>query len=337
MGGAPPLPGHPLQALRKGNRMRLTLTAVGTDHWGLADPILQYVVSVGATLAEVQMYDHGAEGVFALLARFKWPGTPRTLADLRGRMAEIGRERGLSIRTWAPGEHDRPPRLALCTTYQPEPAAAVLQAIRDGRLRAEAVAVVGNRPPCRAVAEQFGVPWHLAADGAGNPDHERMVQVFDECEADYIVLARYMRLVPASVCWRFAGGRIVNLHHGLLPAFPGARPYHDAYGRRMLTYGATVHFIVPELDAGDQIIHQDTFTVPPGTPLAEIIRRGEREHEPRCLVEGLRRVVEREVELHYHKVVTAARPPRPTAAPIPTPAQPRPLDAAAWHGQQSGR
>jgi formyltetrahydrofolate deformylase len=295
--------------------MRVTLTAVGADHWGLADPILHYLASAGATIAEVQMYDHGAEGAFALLARFKWPGTPPTLADLRGRMAELSRERGLSIRTWAPGEHDRPPRLALCTTYRPEPAAAVLQAIRDGRLRATAVAVVGNRPNCRAVAEQFGVPWHLVGDAEGNPDHERMVQVFDECEADYIVLARYMRLVPASVCRKFAGGRIVNLHHGLLPAFPGARPYQDAYGRRMLTYGATVHFIVPELDAGDQIIHQDTFTVPPGTPLAEIIRLGEREHEPRCLVEGLRRVVDREVELHYHKVVTAPRRPGPAPSP----------------------
>jgi formyltetrahydrofolate deformylase len=295
--------------------MRVTLTAVGTEHWGLADPILHYLASVGATLAEVQMYDHGPEGASALLARFQWPGTPPTLADLRGRMAEIGRERGLSIRAWAPGEHDRPPRLALCTTYRPEPAAAVLQAIRDGRLRAEAVALVGNRPHGRAVAEQFGVPWQLVGDAAGNPDHERMVQVFDECEADYIVLARYMRLVPPSVCSRFAGGRIINLHHGLLPAFPGARPYHDAYSHRMLTFGATVHFIVPELDAGEQIIHQDTFTVPPGTPLAEIIRQGEREHEPRCLVEGLRRVVGREVELHYHKVVAAAQRPGPAPGP----------------------
>ena len=81
-----------------------------------------------------------------------------------------------------------------------------------------------------------------------------------------------MRVLPASICWSFAGGRIINLHHGLLPAFPGAHPYRDAFSHRMLTYGATVHFIVPELDAGAQIIHQDTFTVPPGTPLDETLR-----------------------------------------------------------------
>ena len=71
----------------------------------------------------------------------------------------------------------------------------------------------------------------------------------------------------------------------------------------MLTYGATVHFIVPELDAGEQIVHQTTFTVPPGVPLDEVIRLGESDNEPRCLSEGLRRVVDREVELHFHRVV----------------------------------
>jgi len=179
--------------------------------------------------------------------------------------------------------------------------------VRDRRLAATPVAVVGNWPSCRAVAEQFGVDWHLIGDAKGLPDHERLVELLDHYEVDYVVLARYMRLVPPSVCWKFAGGRIVNLHHGLLPAFPGAQPYRDAYSHRMLTYGATVHFIVPELDAGDQIIHQDTFTVAPGTPLDEVIRIGTTDHEPNCLVEGLRRVLDREVELHFHKVVPKER------------------------------
>jgi formyltetrahydrofolate deformylase len=164
--------------------------------------------------------------------------------------------------------------------------------------------MIGNRPDCGSLAEEFGVPWHMIGDERGVPDNEALVEHFDQYDVDYVVLARYMRILPASTCWRFAGGRIVNLHHGLLPSFKGARPYHDAFAARMLTYGATVHFIVPELDAGEQIIHQDAFSVAPGTSLRDIIRRGSREHEPVCLVEGLRRVVEGQVELHFHRVVS---------------------------------
>ncbi len=288
--------------------MQVIITAVGPDNRGLADPIVHHVTSAGANIAEIQMYDHDAERVFAMLLRLDWPAEGAGVAELRRRMDAIGRDKGLSVRTWSRDEHARPPRLAVCVTHRPEPPLAVLRAIRDGRLRTEAAVLVGNRPTCRAVAEQFGVDWHLVGDAAGNPDNDRMVELFDQYEVDYIVLARYMRLVPPSVCWKFAGGRIVNLHHGLLPAFPGARPYHDAYGRRMLTYGATVHFIVPELDAGDQIIHQDTFTVPPGTPLAQVLHIGQTDHEPACLVEGLRRVLDREVALHFHKVIVPGRP-----------------------------
>jgi formyltetrahydrofolate deformylase len=112
-----------------------------------------------------------------------------------------------------------------------------------------------------------------------------------------------MRVLPAASCWKYAGGRIINLHHGLLPSFPGLRPYHEAYAARMLTFGATCHFIVPDLDAGNQIIYQSTFTVPPGMKLAEIERIGQEQNEPQCLVEGVRRVVAGEVQLHFHRVV----------------------------------
>jgi formyltetrahydrofolate deformylase len=283
--------------------MQVILTAVGPDNRGLADPLVHHVTTSGANIAEIQMYDHDEEKLFAMLMRIDWPAERLPVAGLRAAMDRIGEEKGLSVRTWARGEHDRPPRVALCVTYRTEPPLAILRAIRDGRLRATPAVMIGNRPACRAVAEQFGVDWHLVGDAGGVPDNDRLVGLFDRYEVDYIVLARYMRLVPPSVCWKFAGGRIINLHHGLLPAFPGAHPYRDAYSRRMLTYGATVHFIVPELDAGDQIIHQDTFTVAPGTPLEQIVRIGETDHEPTCLVEGLRRVIDGEVALHFHKVV----------------------------------
>jgi formyltetrahydrofolate deformylase len=139
--------------------------------------------------------------------------------------------------------------------------------------------------------------------GSGTPDDERMIALCDEHEVDFIVLARYMRILPPTSCWKYAGGRIINLHHGLLPSFPGMQPYHEAFASRMLTYGATCHFIVPELDAGCQIIYQSTFMVPPGMPRDEIIRRGQQDNEPHCLVEGVRRVVDGEVQLHFNRVV----------------------------------
>lgn len=283
--------------------MQVIITAVGPDNRGLADPIVHYVTSAGANISEIQMYDHDSERLFAMLLRTEWAPDREPVASLRARMQDIGKQKGLSIRTWAGEEHARPPRLAICTTYRPEPALAVLRAIRDKRLHATPAVIIGNRPACRGVAEQFGVDWHEIGDAKGNPDNERMVELFDRYEVDYIVLARYMRVLPAATCWRFAGGRIVNLHHGLLPSFPGATPYQDAYGHRMLTYGATVHFIVPELDAGNQIVHQSTFTVAPGTLLEEVVRLGQTDHEPVCLVEGLRRVVDGEVRLHFHRVV----------------------------------
>jgi formyltetrahydrofolate deformylase len=281
--------------------MQIVITAVGPDNVRLADPIIHYLTGQGASIAEIQMYDHDEEAVFAMLVRIHLPA--EQLPEIRKALAEIGRLKNLSIRIWSPEERASRPRLAICVTYRPETPLALLRAIRDGQIRAEAAVMVGNRPACRGIAEQFGVPWEMVGDAEGRTDDERMVAVLDKYDVDYVVLARYMRVLPPASCWKYAGGRIINLHHGLLPSFPGLRPYHDAYAGRMLTYGATCHFIVPELDAGNQIIQQSTFTVPPGTKLEEIIRLGQEDNEPRCLVEGVRRVVNREVQLHFHRVV----------------------------------
>ena len=256
--------------------MQVVLTAVGPDHTGLADPIIHYLTGHGANIAEIQMYDHDEERVFAMLCRADLAADE--YQELTAAMTAIGRDKGLSIRVWSPELRAARPRIAICTTLRPEPPLALLRAIRDGEIRAEAALMIGNRPNCRSLAEQFNVPWEMIGDEAGAVDDERIIALCDEHEIDYIVLARYMRILQPSSCWKYAGGRIINLHHGLLPSFPGIRPYHDAHAVRMLTFGATCHFIVPELDAGNQIIQQATFTVPPGTPLPEIIRLGQEDN-----------------------------------------------------------
>ncbi len=282
--------------------MHIVITAVGPDNRGLADPIIHHVTGQGANIAEIQMYDHDEQGLFAMLLRIDLPS--EQYAGLGDALDQIGRSKGLSVRVWSPDRHAPRPRLAIATTIRPEPALALLRAIRDGNIRAEAAVMLGNRPNCRSIAEQFGVPWESIGDAQGNPDDERMMALCDQYDVDYLILARYMRILPPASCWKYAGGRIINLHHGLLPSFPGMRPYQEAFASRMLTYGATCHFIVPELDAGNQIINQSTFTTAPGVKLDDIIRRGQEDNEPHCLVEGVRRVVDREVQLHFHRVVT---------------------------------
>ncbi|MFV2069867.1 MAG: formyltransferase family protein [Pirellulales bacterium] len=281
--------------------MQITITAVGPDHQGLADPIIHYATGQGANISEIQMFDHDERSLFAMLARVDVDA--ERLAEITAALTAIGRQKDLSVRVWTPPARSVRPRLAIATTYRQEPALALLRAIRDGRVRADVALMVGNRPPGRSLAEQFDVPWHMIGNARGEPDNGRMVELCDAHKIDYLILARYMRVLPAEFCWKFAGGRIVNLHHGLLPSFPGMRPYHEAHAFRMLTFGATCHFIVPALDAGNQIIYQSTFTVPPGIRIDEIVRRGQEDNEPHCLVEGVRRVVDREVTLHFNRVV----------------------------------
>jgi formyltetrahydrofolate deformylase len=281
--------------------MQIVVTAVGPDNVRLADPIIHYLTGQGANIAEIQMYDHDEEALFAMMVRVQLPSA--RLAEIRSALAEIGKETKLSVRVWSPEERASRPRLAICVTNRTEPPLALLRAVRDGVIKADVAVMIGNRPNCRGIAEQFEVPWENIGEHDGRANDDRMIDILDRYGVDYVILARYMRILPAGSCWKYAGGRIINLHHGLLPSFPGPRPYHDAYAGRMLTYGATCHFIVPELDAGNQTIHQSTFTIPHGMKLDEIIRIGQEDNEPRCLVEGVRRVVDREVQLHFHRVI----------------------------------
>ncbi|HZZ71496.1 MAG TPA: formyltransferase family protein, partial [Pirellulales bacterium] len=204
--------------------MHTIITAVGPDNRGLADPIIHYVTGEGANIAEIQMYDHDEEAIFAMLCRIELPA--ERYPALQAAMTQIGRDKKLSIRVWSPDERKDNPRLAICATYRPEPPLALLRAIRDGRIKADPVVMFGNRPNCRSVAEQFDLPWLNVGDEKGVGDDRLLIKYCDEYAVDYIVLARYMRILSPAACWEYAGGRIINLHHGLLPGFPGIRPYH---------------------------------------------------------------------------------------------------------------
>src|SRR5690606_25241103 len=106
-------------------------------------------------------------------------------------------------------------------------------------------------------AERFGVPFtHLPVDPNDREAHAvALGERLDELDPDLVVLARYMQIVPDEICERFTH-RMINIHHSFLPAFVGAKPYHQAYDRGVKLIGATAHYVTAELDAGP-IICQD--------------------------------------------------------------------------------
>src|SRR6476469_2583040 len=141
--------------------MQIVITAVGPDHVGLADPIIHHVTGLGANIAEIQMYDHDELALFAMLLRIE---LTKPIGPIREQLTEIGKTKGLSVRVGSPDERATRPRLAICVTNRPETPLALLRAIRDGQIRADAAIMLGNRPTLRSLAEQFNVPWAMLGE-----------------------------------------------------------------------------------------------------------------------------------------------------------------------------
>ncbi len=126
-----------------------------------------------------------------------------------------------------------------------------------GELGARLLAVVSNHDNLRPLAEKFSVPFHFLPNEAITREaHEEALQaLLAPMNPDYLVLAKYMRVLgPRFVAeWR---NKIVNIHHSFLPAFVGARPYHQAFHRGVKVIGATAHFVSDKLDEGPIIMQQ---------------------------------------------------------------------------------
>ena len=113
---------------------------------------------------------------------------------------------------------------------------------------------------------------------------EEIRREVDAHPPDAIVLARYMQVIPPELCQAWEG-RLINIHHGFLPSFRGARPYHQAYVRGVKIIGATCHYVSAELDAGP-IIDQDVIRVDHADSPADMVRLG-RDIEKAVLARGL--------------------------------------------------
>jgi len=126
-----------------------------------------------------------------------------------------------------------------------------------GELNAQLLAVIGNHPALAPLVEKFNLPFHwVTHENRSREEHEsELLDVINGYQPDFLVLAKYMRILCPEFVRHFPA-RIINIHHSFLPAFVGARPYHQAFARGVKVIGATAHFVTDALDQGPIIIQQ---------------------------------------------------------------------------------
>ena len=152
-------------------------------------------------------------------------------------------------------------KIVILATKESHALGDILIRYADGELGAEIECVIANHDTLRDLVERFDIPFfHIPAEDLSREEHEEKVMAcIEEHHFDYIVLAKYMRiLTPVFV--KAYPQQIINIHHSFLPAFIGANPYKQAYERGVKIIGATAHFVTDDLDEGP-IIAQDVIPV----------------------------------------------------------------------------
>jgi formyltetrahydrofolate deformylase len=197
--------------------------------------------------------------------------------------------------------------IVVLATREPHCLGELLLLDAVGELPGRIVAVVSNHDDLRGLVERFGVPFHVVpftgdttAAAARRAHEQALADVIDRYAPDYLVLARYMRVLSEAFVARYAG-RVVNIHHSFLPAFAGAAPYRQAFTRGVKLIGATAHFVTAELDDGP-IISQDVITVDHGFTPERMAQAG-RDVEKLVLARAVRLVLEERVFVHGRRTV----------------------------------
>ena len=152
-------------------------------------------------------------------------------------------------------------KIVLMVTKESHALGDILIRHADGALGASIECVIGNHDVLASLVRRFDIPFfHISAEGMSRQEHEeQVIALLSEFEFDYIVLAKYMRILTP----RFVGAypqKILNIHHSFLPAFIGANPYKQAFERGVKIIGATAHFVTDDLDEGP-IVAQDVIPV----------------------------------------------------------------------------
>lgn len=169
-------------------------------------------------------------------------------------------------------------------------------------LNASVLAIIGNYDRLQGFAEKFDIPFHLVSHENKTKEQfeTELIQAISPYETDYIILAKFMRILSPSFVAKYVN-KLINIHHSFLPAFIGANPYRQAHTRGVKIIGATAHFVTNDLDEGP-IIVQQTKRINHSYEVSRLITAGQ-EIEKAVLSEAIQLLTEDKVMLHGNKTV----------------------------------
>ncbi len=199
---------------------------------------------------------------------------------------------------------DVKPRMAVFVSKMSHCLYDLLARYKAGEWDIDIPCIISNHEDLRYVARQFDIPYYVWSI---NPDHSNKEEVetaemelLEKEHVSFIVLARYMQVISNSMIEAYPH-HIINIHHSFLPAFIGAKPYHQAYERGVKIIGATSHYVTAELDAGP-IIEQDVVRITHKDIPESLVRKG-RDLEKIVLSRAVSKHIERKILTYKNKTI----------------------------------
>jgi formyltetrahydrofolate deformylase len=270
----------------------------GPDQRGLVARVSGWIFERGGNIIHADQHTDADYGIF--FQRVEWrcgPGreAQEEVREFEKLASDLGMKAQVQIKA-------KKLRVALLASQHVHTSHELILDWQHGDLPGDLVAMISNHTVLQSAAEQVQLPFHYLPVTAENKVavEREQLRMLKELRVDLVVLARYMQILSADFLSQ-VGCPVINIHHSFLPAFAGAKPYHQAHRRGVKVIGATAHYVTPVLDAGP-IIHQDVRHVSHRDTVNDLLRLG-RDLEKLVLSEAVRLHLEHRVLVYENKTV----------------------------------
>ena len=269
------------------------------DQVGIVARVTQFIAEHGGSLIEANNHTDVDKGWFFIRCVINASTLGCSLDEFRERFTPVAEEYSMK---WYIRDSKVKQKVVLLASHASHCLADLLHRWHSDELDCDIPCVVSNHENLRSMVEWHGIPFHHVPVDKNDkaPAFAKMEEIIERHEADTVVLARYMQIIPPSLCETYAG-RLINIHHSFLPSFIGGNPYQKAFERGVKLIGATSHYVTQDLDEGP-IIEQDVVRVNHRYAKDELVRLG-KDVEKSVLSRALRNHLEDRVIVIGNKTV----------------------------------